>query len=438
MITLSEFLSKEWVPAFGCTEPASIALAVSTATRGLGPIKKITVTVDPKIYKNCHAVGIPNSQHKTGILWTVAIGAEISAECSDLEIFSFANEKTIQRAEKLIAEGCISIDIDKSKDNLFISCVAECESGTGKTVIEGEHTNFTLIEKTPRKGHPLPSPLPSRERGYIEQNGKIIFRSKEKSSSQVSEIRKQISDLSISQMIDIAKNATIDELQVLKTGIEMNIKMAEHGLKLFPKHFVEIGSKDHLGKMATLVCAGVYARMWGEELPVMTLAGSGNKGIVASVPLHIYGTIQNKPEEEILRALALACLLTSAITHHLGTLSAVCGCSNSAGIGLSAGFVWLMGGGEKEISLAINNMVGNVSGMICDGAKIGCALKTMTSTDAAFRSATLAMEGLGIPPSDGIVGKNGRESLKNLGRLSKEGFSRTDETIIEIMQKKLK
>jgi L-cysteine desulfidase len=178
--------------------------------------------------------------------------------------------------------------------------------------------------------------------------------------------------------------------------------------------------------------------MCGEEFVVMSLAGSGNKGIVASVPLALWGREIGASQEQIDTALALACLATSSTTQHLGTLSAVCGCSNAAGIGLAAGLVLLQGGGPKEISLAVNNMVGNVTGMICDGAKIGCALKTMTSVDAAFRAASLAVCGIGIPVSDGIVGVDGKESLENLEQIATRGMNAVDEQILEIMQAKLR
>jgi len=178
--------------------------------------------------------------------------------------------------------------------------------------------------------------------------------------------------------------------------------------------------------------------MWGEEFTVYSLAGSGNKGIVASVPLALRGEELGRSDAEVERALALACLLTSVATHHLGSLSAVCGCSNAAGIGLAAALVLLEGGGEEQISLALSNMVGNISGMICDGAKIGCALKTMTSVDAAFRAASLARDGVGIPYSDGIVGRDGMESLRNLGHIASLGMAEVDEQILSIMQQKLR
>ena len=178
--------------------------------------------------------------------------------------------------------------------------------------------------------------------------------------------------------------------------------------------------------------------MSGEDFAVMSLSGSGNKGITTSVPLHLWAEEQGIDEKRKLRGLALALLVTSATTHHLGTLSAVCGCSNAAGIGLAAGLVYLEEGGDEAISLALNNMVGNVSGMICDGAKIGCALKTMTSVDAAFRAMSLALSGIGIPFSDGIVGQDGVASLKNLGRIATDGMATMDTEILKIMEEKLR
>ncbi len=217
----------------------------------------------------------------------------------------------------------------------------------------------------------------------------------------------------------------------------MNLAIARHGMRLFPRRFVELTGSDLESRLSRLVCAGVYARMTGEDFAVMSLAGSGNKGITTSVPMHIYAEEQGFPRDRYLKALTLTLLLTSATTHHLGTLSAVCGCSNAAGIGLAAGLVFLHGGDEEAMSLALNNMVGNVSGMVCDGAKIGCALKTMTSVDAAFRASSLALAGIGIPSTDGIIGVDGVASLKNLGRIATDGMTSMDTEILKIMQEKL-
>jgi L-cysteine desulfidase len=170
----------------------------------------------------------------------------------------------------------------------------------------------------------------------------------------------------------------------------------------------------------------------------MSLAGSGNKGITASVPIALWGHHEGHSVASVEEALALACIMTSAVTYQLGTLSAICGAANAAGIGIATALVLLEGGGEAQADLAINNMVGNLAGMICDGAKIGCAMKTMTGVDAAFRAAQLAMAGVGIPATDGILGADGGTSLTNLGLLAKEGMKNVDEVVLQIMQEKLK
>ncbi len=372
--------------------------------------------MDPKIYKNCYAVGIPNSGHKTGILWAAALGSQIPEPEHGLQCFEAVDEKMIPAAEKLVTDKKILVDVDTHQNELYIDCSIMKGGGIGRAIIKGEHTNIV----------------------HLEKNDRILKDEEPDCAGTKSRLRTEIAAMSIDDLIHFAKSASADDRHRLCEGIAMNSRIAEHGLRLFPKRFVELSMEDTLTHMSTLVCSGVYARMWGESLPVMSLAGSGNKGITAAVPLSIYGKKFNMEQEKIEEALALACLITSATTHHLGSLSAVCGCSNAAGIGLSAGLVLLDGGGEKEISLAINNMVGNVTGMICDGAKIGCALKTMTAVDSAFRASALAMSGVGIPECDGIVGGSGLKSLKNLGRIATRGMISTDSEILEIMQEKLK
>ena len=415
-MTFTDYLSQEWVPALGCTEPASIAFAAATAARELsGPAQKVSIVCDARIYKNCYAVGIPRSGGRTGILWAAGLGANLSDPALGLQCFSLVNDETLDAAEKLINGNSVVVDVDATQPGLFIDCLVEGADSSARVVIAGEHIN--IVRK--------------------ERDGKAFFERPMTAHGIKTDIRALVADMSTDEMIELARSVSPLDRGKLRDGIALNLKIAENGLTLFPDRFVDLTSSDELTRLSTLVCAGVYARMCGEEYPVMTLAGSGNKGITASVPMALRGITLQRRQDEIEEALALACLLTSATTHHLGTLSAVCGCSNAAGIGLAAGLVLMEGGAGKEIGLAINNMVGNVSGMICDGAKIGCALKTMTAVDAAFRAAALAMSGIGIPCSDGIVGKDGRASLENLGRIATRGMISADSEILAIMKEKL-
>jgi len=414
-MNFKEFLKREWVPALGCTEPASIAYAgLLAAGRLAGPPKKIDLTVDPKIYKNCHAVGIPHSGHKTGLKWAAAIGAFLKDTGAELQCFKDIDSGVLKKAGQLIAKNKIKIRIDRKRKNLFIDFKVSTAKKSASCVIEGSHTNVVSLQPggTPKK------------------------RADKSGSEEIGAARKWAGSLSVDKIITIAKKISRKERGLIREGARLNLAIARYGIKLFPKSFFALTGKDPLARISSLVSAGVYARMWGEDYPVMSIAGSGNKGIVLSVPLLLLEKEWKISKKKIEEAFAIAMLFTSKTTEELGTLSAVCGCSNAAGIGLACAIVYLKGGGKKEISFAINNMVGNITGMICDGAKIGCALKTMTSVDAAFRSATLALSGISIPKEDGIVGENGHESLKNLSRIAKFGMVKTDEEILGIMRKK--
>jgi L-cysteine desulfidase len=411
----SEYLEKEWKPALGCTEPAAIAYAAATAASFLGEeVEKIRLVCDGRMYKNCYAVGIPHSGHRIGIRWAVAIGSCLSNPSAKLECFKGIGEDVLAHAESLLAQGAILVEVDRTRTELYIFCEIEGGGSRATATIEGEHTNLTRVEKdgtlVQSKGNRIAASMPS--------------------------IRAEVAALSFAELLHIARALTNEDREALRRGIDLNIAIAQYGLSLFPERFIS-GKNDALSVISQLVCAGVYARMWGEDYSVMALAGSGNKGIVCTVPLSFWGARLGLTQERIDEALAFSCLITSATTHFLGTLSAVCGCSNAAGIGLAAGLVVLEGGGPEQVSLAINNMVGNVTGMICDGAKIGCALKTMTSVDAAFRSASLALAGVGIPYSDGILGADGLASLKNLGRIATRGMTSVDNEILDIMGEKL-
>lgn len=413
--SFSEYLDEEWRPALGCTEPAAIAYAAASAAAQVhGVAKQVRLVCDPRIFKNCYAVGIPHSGHKIGIRWAAAIGAHLSDPSGKLECFRGIDEAVLQGAAQLMDANAVQVEVDTTSDGLLVDCTVLGQDGTGRAVIEGCHTRLVRLE---RDGAVLPLEAVGTGSGHT--------------------MRQRVAGLSPGQMEQLCEGLTDDDRARLRQGAAWNLAISRHGLGLFSREFRGPVPTDPLTRLSRLVSAGVYARMWGEDLVVMSLAGSGNKGITCAVPLILWGEEVGCPAPLVERALALACLLTTATTYHLGTLSAVCGCSNAAGIGLAAGLVVLGGGGSQEISLAVSNMVGNVTGMICDGAKIGCALKTMTAVDAAFRSAALALDGIGIPASDGIVGADGSASLANMGRIAQRGMSATDREILAIMQEKM-
>ncbi len=420
-ITFSQFLNAEWRPALGCTEPASIAYAAASASALVeGSVLGVHLTVDPRMFKNCYAVGIPHSGGQTGILWATGLGALIPDASAGLEVFRQVTPDMVNAAESLVKSGGVTVDVDSSHNCLYVDCRVVKTGGIGRAVLAEEHTRLIRLELN---GNLMPVPEPTAGTSGC---------------SSPTELRRYLAERSFEELVEFSKSVTASEVDTLFEGALRNQAIAHHGLTLFPRRFFLTMGDDSVSRLSRLVFAGVYARMSGEDFTVMSLSGSGNKGITVSVPLSLWGEDHGHTKEHIGQAMALAALVTSATTHHLGTLSAVCGCSNAAGTGLAAGLVALEGGTAKQISLAMNNMVGNVAGMICDGAKIGCALKTMTSVDAAFRAASLALSDIGIPESDGVVGRSGEESLRNLGRIAVQGMMSTDTEILRIMQEKLR
>lgn len=413
----AEFLDAEWKPALGCTEPAAVAHAASlAAAQGTGPIQRVRLVLDPRTYKNCHAVGIPNSGGRTGVLWALALGALLPDPSLGLGCFAAVGPELLGAAGGLVAEGRIHVEVDATRLELHLDCTVIRAGGTGRAVLAVEHTHLALLEADG-----------VRVGGTESAAGAPAGPS----------IRAQVGALSLRELRALAATLTDADRARLREGAACNLAMAEHGVALLPAGFVPPPGQDRMTRLSRLVSAGVYGRMSGEPLMVLSLAGSGNKGITVAVPVTLWGREGGHPQERIDEALAFACLMTSATTHHLGTLSAVCGAANAAGIGIALAILLLEGGTEAQMDLAVANMVGNVAGMICDGAKIGCALKAMTGVDAAFRSASLALADFGIPATDGIVGAGADASLANLGRLARQGMVGVDGEVLAIMQAKL-
>ena len=416
-LRFADYLSSEWRSSLGCTEPAAVAYAAALAAgHNQGVIRMVRLACDVRTYKNCYSVGIPNSGGKTGILWTLAIGAHLANAALGLRCFEATNQTVLADAADLMKRRGVTVELAMAARELFIDVTVVREGGTARVVLTREHTH---VER-------------------LEVDGQFVGGESAVAANTGPPLRQLLASTPLTDLVKLATTLEPADRDRLREGAEMNIAMARHALTLLPEGFIAEQEKGTVSHLSLKVAAGVFARMSGEPLAVMSLAGSGNKGITVSVPLVLHGRETNAPPERVDEALALACLLTSATTWHLGTLSSICGAANASGIGIAAGIVLLRGGTLRQIELAIATMVGNVAGMICDGAKIGCAMKTMTGVDAAFRAANLAMLGLGVPATDGIVGTDGAASLLNLGRLARQGMAQTDAEILAIMQDKLR
>ena len=414
---MTEILAAEWRPSLGCTEPAAVAWAAALASaQGAGPIRRVRLVCDPRTYKNCYAVGLPNAGQATGILMALALGAHLPDGSLGLRSFEGIDAGVLAGAQTLLAAHAVEVEVDRQEPNLRVEVTVQRETGMGRAVLEREHTHLARLER----------------------DGILVGGAEAESlAPRPASPREAVAALSIQALMDLALTLTPEDRARLREGMAMNLAMAQQALEDMPQGFKAPWGQDAQGRLSRLVSAGVYARMSGVSRPVMTLAGSGNKGITVTVPVTLWAREAGHTEARAEEALALACLMTTAATWHLGTLSAICGAANAAGIGVASALVFLEGGTASQVGLAIANMVGNLAGMICDGAKIGCALKTMTGVDAAFRSAQLALAGMGIPATDGIVGEDGETCLANLGRIAQRGMAGVDEEILAIMQEKL-
>ena len=415
---MTDILAAEWRPSLGCTEPAAVAWAAAlAAAQGEGPILEVHLRCDPRTYKNCYAVGLPNAGHATGILWALALGAHLPDGTLGLRSFEGVDAAVLDGARQLLETLGVTVDVAEQERELRVEVTVRRERGEGRAILEREHTHLARLER----------------------NGRLVGGAQtEPPTERPDSPREALAALPIQALMDLALTLTPADRARLREGIGMNVAIAERGLAGLPSGLGTPWGQEGPGRLSQLVSAGVHARMSGEAMPVMTLAGSGNKGITVAVPVGLWGQQTGRPEARTEEALAFACLMTAAATWHLGTLSAMCGAANAAGIGVASALVFLEGGSDRQVGLAIANMVGNLAGMICDGAKIGCAMKTMTGVDAAFRGAQLAMAGIGIPATDGIVGEDGLACLANLGRIAQRGMEGADAEILAIMQDKLR
>lgn len=431
ILQLEKTLKNDVKPALGCTEPIAIALAACRA-RGLteqAP-KEITVRLSSNLIKNAMEVSIPNTGGQHGIALAAALGSLCPTEEPDLTLLEGLSEATLGRAKGLVDKGIVAIEIAEEHQGLYLDVSIFDEGGTrGRCVITGTHENIVLLEK----------------------NGEAVFcASKDQSAGadKVSAGRKKLADIPFAQLWDGISGISNELRELLLKGVEMNMLVAEAGLN--KEGSLDIGNvykllmkegwmgTDIINEAKSLTAAAVDARMSGCNLPAMTSAGSGNQGLAITLPLQALAKHLKADDQKLSEALAISHGITSILKHHSGTLSAMCGCVVCSGLGLACGITYLMGGTLENATAAVNNMVGSVTGIICDGAKVGCAIKLTCAIDSAFQSAMMALKGLKLPNSNGVIGTSIEESLANVGLIATFGMDKTDDQILAIMLNKAK
>lgn len=416
-------LKKEVVPSEGCTEPIAIAYAASIAAEYLkGEIKEVNIYLSKNVIKNALGVGIPGTGG-VGIEIAAALGISIQKSYKKLTILSNFTEDELKKAKEIVDKNIINIKQKNTNKALYIEVELLSETSKAKVIIEDTHTNVTLIEC----------------------DDEIIM----DNNSEVSEdLEEDYKLFKIADIYNFAKEADFDDIKFILESAKMNEKVSEEGLKgdyglqvgskIIQKGNFNLFSNDASNKIIAASAAASDARMDGCTMPIMTTAGSGNQGIACSIPVAQTARLLDKSEEELARALVLSNLVTIRIKKHMGRLSPLCGAGIAGATGASCGITYLLGGDLENINYCINNMISDLSGMICDGAKETCALKIATGTNAAIQCANLAINGISATANDGIVAKEVEETIESIETLIQNGFKNVDDTILNIMLEKKK
>ena len=425
---LKEVLAHEVYPAFGCTEPISCAYAAATAAAHLGePVESLLLKVDPGTYKNGAAVTVPRSGGRKGNLIAAALGAALARPDAKLELLQDVTDEVLRRAAALCDSAAAAsnalpdrpILASMSRWPAAATWPAAC-SPAGILTSRGSSGTGRSSFKPPKK--PAPAPVGRSPLAY----------------------RRRLKQMSMAEVLALAAQLDADDRAYLRRGVEMNMAISEWGFEtagaarqLRQMHRDGFLADDMFYRAKLRVASAVDARMAGMSQAVMTSGGSGNQGIVAILTPYLVGREMGIDAQRIIESIAVAHLVNAYVKCFVGELSVICGCAMAAGIASATAIVYQHSGVDLErIALAVGNVVGDLGGLICDGAKPGCAMKAVTAVDTAIRSALMALKGYGITADDGLVGHTVEDSLRNLGRITLEGMFHVDPTMLHILQDK--
>ena len=413
---------REVVPAIGCTEPMCVALCTAKATEKLGcRPEKIEALLSANILKNAMGVGIPGTG-MLGLPIAIALGAIIGKSDYQLEVLKDLTPETLEEGKRFIAENRIAIKQKEGiSEKLYVEIICTAGDKRASAVIAGGHTRFVEESLTPTGLTPNPSP---KGEGNIKSDDVT---------------------LNLRLVYDFATTAPLDEISFIMEARTYNMNAAREALKGNYGHNLGKSIERPLSKgifgdsiychIISRTASACDARMGGAMIPVMSNSGSGNQGSCATNPVCVYAKENENTEEELIRALMLSHLTAIYIKQSLGKLSALCGCV-VASIGSSCGITYLMGGEYERICASVKNMIANLTGMICDGAKPSCSLKITSGVSTALLSALLAMEGKCVSASEGIVDDDVDRSIHNLTSIGADAMCKTDEMILDIMTTK--
>ena len=414
-------IKREVVPAVGCTEPVAVALCASVAAEALqAEPDDISVRLSANMLKNAMGVGIPGTG-MIGLPIAVVLGALVGKPEDELEVLKSVTPADVERGKAYLASHRVDIALESDNDEkLYIEVEMHVAGHSSRAVISGSHTFVSRVE---RDGVVLRDALSSGDGDCDAVDVELTLR----------------------MVYDFAMTVPVEKIEFISEAARLNMAAAEtsfngdygHGLGRILRHDNElrIMGDTLFSRILAYTSGACDARMSGAMVPVMSNSGSGNQGIAATVPVVVYGRECGASHEQMLRALILSHLTVIYIKHSLGRLSALCGCVVAA-TGSSCGITYLMGGGYDEVSYSVKNMVANLTGMICDGAKPSCSLKLTSGVSTAILSAMLAMEHKCTTSVEGIVDDDVDHTIRNLTDIGRDGMCETDRMILDIMTHK--
>jgi L-cysteine desulfidase len=420
----------ETEPGLGCTEPAAVGLCAAAAAAMLESkeFSSITVETDPNIYKNAMGVIIPNSGSACGIPLASAMGAAAGDPSLMLQVFATVSPEGLAKANALLAANVVTARIAEGVMGLYVKTTITAGGHTAEVLITGSHDN---IVSRALDGKPIPNP--GGGCGCGAANG-----------TAQADLMQWLLGMSLDELVDLLDDLDSDDLGYIRKGLELNTALVEYGLSHGPG--IGVGrtqlslirqgllKKDAVVWAGMRAAAGIDSRMGGVSLPAMTLAGSGNQGIAAGMPVAAVAQFAVLEDESlVLKAVTLSYLVTCLIKATTGRLSALCGSGIAGGAGVAAGTAYLLGGTVETIGGAIKNHLENYTAVICDGAKTSCALKVGEMVASGVKSAMLAIHGCVVRPIDGFIDQSAEQTIRNLGKIAQNGMSTMDPAILEIM-----
>jgi L-cysteine desulfidase len=413
-------IKREVVPAIGCTEPIAVALCTAKACEALGRRpERIEILLSANILKNAMGVGIPGTE-MIGLPIAVALGALIGKSEYQLEVLKECTPEAVEAGKRLIDEQVIRIALKEGiSEKLYIEATCSADGHHGKAIISGGHTRFVFVEK----------------------DGEVLL-DKQAAADNCADCPEP--ELNLRKVYDFAMETPVEDIRFILEARDLNKHAAVlslqngnygHALGRTLSRAQELMGENTFTHILSYTSAACDARMAGAMIPVMSNSGSGNQGISATLPVVVYAEEHQATEEQLVRALTLSHLTAIYIKQHLGRLSALCGCVVAA-TGSSCGITYLMGGTYRQISFAVQNMIANLTGMICDGAKPSCALKVTSGVSTAVLSAMLAMEQKCVTSVEGIIEEDVDKSIRNLTRIGSVGMNETDRLVLNMMTHK--